>query len=186
MQDNQTDEIPREPPLQKEELRKQFPLSFKKYFAKNSRLAADRLIKNRLLYFFNQQNLAKKNLRVMIYKPFISEVPIDEILMQEKLLQLYYPIQRGNRLEARRKRYDKTVPLWKMDYIVVPGLFIDENGYRLGRGGGFYDRALRFIPRRKTVFVGYAFQTKHPVVIEPHDIPVGSVVNEWQCQNCYG
>lgn len=171
---------------EKEKLRKQFAVSFQNYFEKNSRFAANRLIKNRLLYFFRQNNRTKKNLRVMIYEPFASEVPIKQMLLREKHIELYYPVERGNRLEARRKRYDKSIPLWKMDYIVVPGLFIDENGYRLGRGGGFYDRALRFIPRRKTLFAGYAFQTKLSVVLEPHDIPVGSVINEWQCQNCYG
>ena len=44
------------------------------------------------------------------------------------------------------------------DVLIVPLLAFDARGYRLGYGGGFYDRTLdRARARRKVVAIGFAF-----------------------------
>lgn len=171
----------------KEKQRAEFVKEHRGYFEKNMRPVANRSIRMRLQNFFKQKNSGKKKFKVLAYRPFPSEVPVWQMLDQEKNLEMYYPLQHGTRLFAKRYAKDRAVPLWQMDYIVVPGLWVNRAGYRLGRGGGFYDRALRFIPRRKTLFVGYDFQTERDeVIVEVHDMPVGCVVNERHWQNCYG
>jgi 5-formyltetrahydrofolate cyclo-ligase len=61
----------------------------------------------------------------------------------------------------------------------VPLLGFDAAGYRLGQGGGYYDRTLANLPQRPlTIGIGYEFgrlETIHP---QPHDIPMDAIVTE--------
>ena len=65
--------------------------------------------------------------------------------------------------------------------VVVPGVGFDRHGMRLGRGRGFYDRAIAALRERGPVFaVGVAFEVQ--VVAElpsdPWDQPVDLVATE--------
>jgi 5-formyltetrahydrofolate cyclo-ligase len=65
----------------------------------------------------------------------------------------------------------------ELDMILVPGVAFDRCGYRLGFGGGFYDR---FLPRVTTTKVGitYAAGVVEQVPHEPFDQPVDFLVSE--------
>ncbi len=60
--------------------------------------------------------------------------------------------------------------------MLVPGLAFDEQGYRLGRGAGHYDRLL---PRLRSDAVCWALclscQLLSRLPIEPHDRPLNGV-----------
>ncbi len=57
-----------------------------------------------------------------------------------------------------------------IDVIIVPALHIDQNGYRLGQGGGFYDRALAHLPGWKIGLVHAGELSTTDLPREPHDI----------------
>jgi 5-formyltetrahydrofolate cyclo-ligase len=63
--------------------------------------------------------------------------------------------------------------------LITPCLGYDADGYRLGHGGGFYDRTLAAMnPRPLAVGVGWssaALPTIHP---QAHDIPMDLIVTE--------
>ncbi len=60
------------------------------------------------------------------------------------------------------------------DVVLVPGLAVDPRGYRLGRGGGSYDRALGRVPVGTfTCVLLYDDEVGVEVPTEPHDRPVG-------------
>jgi len=71
------------------------------------------------------------------------------------------------------------------DVILVPGLAFDPQGYRVGYGGGFYDRLLAHRALRATA-VGIAFE-EQMVERAPHgesDRPVGWVITERRVIAC--
>jgi 5-formyltetrahydrofolate cyclo-ligase len=65
----------------------------------------------------------------------------------------------------------------ELDLIVVPALTYDKAGYRLGYGGGYYDRYLHGI-RAVTVGLVRERLIKENLPVEPHDIAVCHVVTE--------
>jgi 5-formyltetrahydrofolate cyclo-ligase len=63
--------------------------------------------------------------------------------------------------------------------ILVPGRLFDRNGYRVGRGGGFYDRYLAEASSGVvTVGIGYAVQLLQAVPHGNSDVPVQIVVTD--------
>ena len=59
-----------------------------------------------------------------------------------------------------------------IDLVIVPALHIDQSGYRLGQGGGFYDRALPSMPGWKVGLVYAGELSSLSLPIESHDIPL--------------
>lgn len=66
-----------------------------------------------------------------------------------------------------------------VDLIIVPGLAFDELGFRLGRGGGYYDRLLSTVHTPVfTVGLAYEVQMVPDVPRGEGDRPVGAVMTE--------
>lgn len=66
------------------------------------------------------------------------------------------------------------------DVAVIPALVFDTAGFRLGYGGGYYDRALRHpcFARTRTVGLCYVAQCVSVVPREPWDCPVNALCTE--------
>ncbi len=63
--------------------------------------------------------------------------------------------------------------------VLVPGVAFDLDGRRLGRGGGFYDRALGALPRSvRRVGVCFDAQLTERVPVGTHDAAVDAIVTE--------
>ena len=65
--------------------------------------------------------------------------------------------------------------------LIVPLLSFDRRGYRLGYGGGFYDRTLEGLrAKRPTLAIGFAFAAQEvaEVPTEPTDQPLDMIVTE--------
>jgi 5-formyltetrahydrofolate cyclo-ligase len=63
--------------------------------------------------------------------------------------------------------------------LIVPLLGFDAAGYRLGYGGGYYDRTLAALePRPFTVGVGFELGRLASIFPLRHDIPLDAVVTE--------
>ncbi len=72
-------------------------------------------------------------------------------------------------------------PLDEIDLIVVPAVAFDRRGYRLGRGGGYYDRFLAH-PQVRAVACGLGFEVQvvDQVPTDSHDHPIDMLVTEKQ------
>jgi 5-formyltetrahydrofolate cyclo-ligase len=76
------------------------------------------------------------------------------------------------------KFHEPTGPIFlqldAIDLVLVPALAIDPDGYRLGQGGGFYDRALPLLRAWKHGVVYPYERMEHDLPREPWDIAVDS------------
>jgi 5-formyltetrahydrofolate cyclo-ligase len=76
------------------------------------------------------------------------------------------------------------IALRHLDLILVPLLAVDAQGWRLGSGGGFYDRRLHRLRmqrrwrRPRLIGVAYEFQRVARVGHEPWDVPLDAVITE--------
>lgn len=63
--------------------------------------------------------------------------------------------------------------------MLIPLLGFDGHGYRLGYGGGFYDRTLAALsPKPLTIGVGYEQGRLDSIDPQAHDIPLDAIVTE--------
>lgn len=78
-------------------------------------------------------------------------------------------------------------PLVEPDVLLVPLLTFDRRGYRLGYGGGFYDRTLEKLRAGKPVVaigVAYAVQEVDSVLHDHHDQLLNYVMTEKELIRC--
>jgi 5-formyltetrahydrofolate cyclo-ligase len=65
------------------------------------------------------------------------------------------------------------------DLMLAPMVGFDRANYRLGYGGGYFDRTLAALsPRPMVVGVGFEFSALDTIFPQPHDIPMDVVVTE--------
>lgn len=62
----------------------------------------------------------------------------------------------------------------QIDVVIVPALRVDRDGYRLGQGGGFYDRALAQISAWTIALIFPEEISGQSLPRESHDIPVNA------------
>ena len=75
------------------------------------------------------------------------------------------------------------------EIIIIPTVGVDQNGYRLGYGGGYYDRFLESVTQKnkRPLLVGliYDFQFIDDSINELHDIKLDIVFSEHQSKKFY-
>jgi 5-formyltetrahydrofolate cyclo-ligase len=73
---------------------------------------------------------------------------------------------------------DNTDPI-TVEALIIPMIGFDELGFRLGYGGGFFDRTLVAMnPRPLAIGVGFEILRLNDVHPQPHDIPMDFIVTE--------
>ena len=117
----------------------------------------------------------QKNIKVYIPKVVSKEkIIINRLRKDSSYSKNKFGINESNDLE--------TVELDEIDLAVLPLVGIDINGFRLGYGGGYYDRFFyqdRELSRKPFIIgVGYAFQILEVSFAENHDLKCDSVITE--------
>jgi 5-formyltetrahydrofolate cyclo-ligase len=120
--------------------------------------------------------------RKQVYLPVLSP-------FQSKLY--FAPYQAGmamsiNRFGIREPACNpvKWVTAWQLDLMLLPLVAFDENGNRLGMGGGFYDRSLAYRQSRtrsirpKLIGLAHELQREEQLAVNSWDIPLDMIATE--------
>ncbi|MFO7975181.1 MAG: 5-formyltetrahydrofolate cyclo-ligase [Candidatus Hydrogenedentota bacterium] len=85
-------------------------------------------------------------------------------------------------LEPRPEYRRDTVPP-PDSLVLVPGLAFTETGWRIGYGGGYFDRFLTKFSGPK-IALAYAMQMVPEIPVAPFDVPMDVIVNETGIHRC--
>ena len=123
-----------------------------------------------------------------VYIPRLARWPATHMLFQqirrdEPLQTNRFRIAEPAANPARQRKY------WALDLIFLPLVGFDEFGGRLGMGGGFYDRSLAGLMRRKDwrkpVLIGLAHECQKVdrLAVGRLDVPLSACVTDrrWHC-----
>jgi 5-formyltetrahydrofolate cyclo-ligase len=72
----------------------------------------------------------------------------------------------------------RPVPREEIDAIIVPAVAFDLRGYRVGYGGGYYDRFLPEVPRAVRIGAAFSCQIVPEIPADPHDVRIDRIVTE--------
>ena len=165
----------------------------------NSQRIADRLCAQAM---FHQAR------RILLYSPDENEVDTEGLWQaaRRRGIAVYYPRVTADKREVEFVRRHDNQPLIpgvfdipvppgedlltsaaRTDLVLIPGVGFDQDGHRLGRGRGYYDRALRgVLAGALRVGLAYEFQVVSPVPVDPHDERVDYIVTEKRLIACAG
>ncbi|AEE97348.1 5-formyltetrahydrofolate cyclo-ligase [Mahella australiensis] len=114
-----------------------------------------------------------KRLAVPVCIPQTHTLLVSELTSFEELRDGFYGIKEP------MEEYMRPASPEQLDIIIVPAVAYDRRGYRIGYGGGYYDRFLSSLDK-DIVTIGIAFdiQIVGEVPVQPFDIPVDMVITE--------
>lgn len=162
--------------------------------------AANALCRNFLL-----SPVFRNSYRIAFYHAFAGEIMLAPLIARAQAMgkQCYLPVLdhlRGKQLhfvafnsqtKFIRNQFGIAEPkvskghrvsVARLDLIILPLVAFDNSGHRLGMGGGYYDRSLRFTrrvsKRPKLYGAAYMFQQQTLLHASPWDVSLDGVVTE--------
>jgi 5-formyltetrahydrofolate cyclo-ligase len=70
------------------------------------------------------------------------------------------------------------LPKGEIEVVLVPAVAFDRKGYRVGYGGGYYDRFLPGVPQAAKIGVAFACQIVDGIPADSYDVAVDGLVTE--------
>lgn len=77
-----------------------------------------------------------------------------------------------------KKEFKRFIEPKDIDLVITPGVAFRKDGYRVGYGGGYYDRFLSKIPDTPTIAIAFDIQIVEDLPIDSYDIPVDYIYTE--------
>ena len=102
----------------------------------------------------------------------------------------FYQIESFDQLEVVYMKLKEPIPTitkkmeaTQIDLLIVPGVVFNKQGYRIGFGGGYYDRFLNGY-KGATFALAFNCQIVDDLPIERFDLPVQCIITETQRIQC--
>ena len=146
-------------------------------------------ISKRLIEQLRSKRYYKDAQNIMIYYPLTNEINLLSLLDDHK--EFYLPRVDGKSLvvcpykkgdELRRSELgvgepvNESVGAAVIDLVIVPSLMTDKNNFRLGYGGGYYDRFLRNYPDLTSVVLIAKELVVEKLPREEHDVKMDFII----------
>ena len=161
-------------------------------WAKKERKIFDiKQISKSLVKKIESTDIYKTSKNIMIYYPLEFEINLLELL-DDETKNFYLPKINGENMECcpynkdcnlTKSCFNTQEPCTKpcdkniLDLIIVPALACDKNNYRLGYGGGFYDRFLKDLNTYTIACVPKQLIVEN-IFPEKHDIPINLIISD--------
>ena len=150
------------------------------------------LIENFYKAVFGETDGAGMRRTFFIYLSFSLEAPTDKLIQRliEYGWRIYCPRVEGKEMvaveyseELTLSKFGAREPLGiaytgRIDLAIVPMLAVDEQGRRLGYGGGYYDRFLAEHGETLRLAYGFDFQILRQVPTQEHDLVMDGIVTD--------
>jgi len=136
----------------------------------------------------------RQSQHIAIYLPINNEVDLSALLAHQKTFYLptienqemqFHPYHVG--LELNKTSFGLSQPKFIPDYksptidlCLMPLLGFDNQGHRLGMGGGYYDRYFEDPKDTLLLGVAHAVQELEKLPIEPWDVTLQGILTEQQ------
>lgn len=149
-------------------------------------------LNQRLIQFLHD----KKFRTVGFYMPIKGEVDVLPALEQWQSLcggQLALPVTEGGTMSYRKWKKGDALKSSEFgilepegaeevvcDVLIVPCVGFNEACYRLGYGGGYFDKYLEKLPNVRTIGIGIEACCVKNLQPEAHDIPLDAIITETQ------
>lgn len=120
-----------------------------------------------------------KSVVIPITIPETKELKPSQILDFSELEKGFYNIL------TPKEEFIRYIDPSTIDLILVPGVVFAKDGYRIGYGGGYYDRFLSKVDSSVPKFaIGFDLQVVDNVPKESFDIPVDLIITEKRIIDC--
>lgn len=120
-----------------------------------------------------------KQILVPVTCPETKSLLLSRLESLKELTQGHYGIPEP------KQRYLRLIDPLSVDICLLPGIAFNRNGFRLGYGGGYFDR---FIPRLRAdclkIALAYDFQILEHLSPSLYDLPVDLIITESTIYNC--
>ena len=158
----------------------------------DERLRLSRSAQNRLI----DTDLFRQARLIALYSPIHGEVETQTLLATalHNGRQVCFPRVNDETLEfvlvdgpgdLARGAFGVTEPVGtsvvaaaELDLAVMPGVGFDRSGFRLGYGGGYYDRAFSVGRPKRLAGLAFGFQLIEELPAEDHDVRLDLVVTD--------
>ena len=108
----------------------------------------------------------------LLINPRENKMVFQQIDELKNINKVHYGIMEPERDDSRFvEPTDKTL-------IIVPGIAFDVNGYRLGYGGGYYDRYLSDHTMLANYGLGFEMQIVDRILIDGYDVRLDGLITE--------
>lgn len=182
--------------MNKETLRKEMLIKLKKLEPETRRQKTDRIISRLLADSVYQEahsiGITLANFPEIDTLPIIQhawesgkQISAPKCIPSSRKMD-FYAFDRFDQLETvymnlKEPNRDMTryMPPDEIDLLIVPGMIFTRTGYRIGFGGGYYDRFLADFSHR-TASLAFDCQIFANLPVEAHDIPVQMIYTDNQ------